>query len=64
MELHPRFVRRILDGPGHGTGTTASSQATEVVSMRALLGGGLGYLVGRLSPKAEPVAARTDHVSR
>jgi hypothetical protein len=28
----------------------------------AAIGGGLGYLVGRLSSKAEPVAARADRV--
>jgi hypothetical protein len=50
--------------PGIECGSDELGNAVALGLMGAAIGGGLGYLVGRLSPKAEPVAARTDRVLR
>jgi hypothetical protein len=48
--------------PGIECGSDELGNAVALGLVGAAIGGGLGYLVGRLSPKAEPVAARTDRV--
>jgi hypothetical protein len=48
--------------PGIECGTDELGNVVALGLVGAAIGGGLGYLVGRLSPKAEPVAARTDRV--
>jgi hypothetical protein len=48
--------------PGVGCVSDKVGNAVTLGLIGAAIGGGLGYLVGRLSSKAEPVAARTDRV--
>ena len=47
--------------PGVDCGTDEVGNAVALGLVGAAIGGGLGYVVGRLSPKPEPVVARTDH---
>ena len=48
--------------PGVGCTSDRVGNAVTLGLVGAAIGGGLGYLVGRLSSKAEPVAARADRV--
>jgi hypothetical protein len=48
--------------PGIECGTDELGNAVALGLVEAAIGGGLGNLVGRLSPKSEPVAARTGRV--
>jgi hypothetical protein len=48
--------------PGVGCDSESVGNAVTLGLVGAAIGGGLGYLVGRLSSKAEPVAERTDRV--
>jgi hypothetical protein len=48
--------------PGVGCESDRVGNAVTLGLVGAAIGGGLGYLVGRLSSKAEPVAARADRV--
>jgi hypothetical protein len=48
--------------PGVGCDSDSVGNAVTLGLVGAAIGGGLGYLVGRLSSKAEPGAERTDRV--
>ena len=48
--------------PGIECGSDELGNAVALGLVGAAIGGGLGYLVGRLSSKAEPVAERTERV--
>jgi hypothetical protein len=48
--------------PGAECGFDEVGNAVALGLVGAAIGGGLGYLAGRLSPKAAPVVARTDRV--
>jgi hypothetical protein len=48
--------------PGIECGSDRLGNAVALGLAGAAIGGGLGYLVGLLSPKAEPMAARIDRV--
>jgi hypothetical protein len=61
------WVGSQLRGPcpteaGVECGSDRVGNAVTLGLVGAAIGGGIGYLVGRLSSKAEPVAERTDRV--